>query len=272
MNTSLMVVNSHDNPSKNVPGRLNYEFNTNPKKAILRINEAINMAALVMGLHPGAEVMAVTATEVVKEILEQYPQAPVEDIAKALKMASFGEIKFDGQLNTLSAMNIFKWYKIFRLEHSDKSTIPPLPIPMNENQLSEAEKKAVVRTAFYDFVSHPKRDALALNLFYDRLVVIKAIDASNEARIAAYHVEAEKLTQAPPLDFFKDHAKRKQVFAFQDAYKKYDGLIPFDFSAMAENCMHKRAIDQAKSTMVMTGLKRLSVEEIMALYDKHYSK
>ena len=111
----------------NSPGRLMHEFNADPKSVVMKVNDALHKAALVMGLNADAKTLAITASEAVKKILDVYPHAPVDDVTLAISMASYGEIRLENQLTTISASNIYGWYKVFRHDHSHLSTIPAKP-------------------------------------------------------------------------------------------------------------------------------------------------
>ena len=256
----------------NNPGRLMHEFNTDPKSVVMKVNDALHKAALVMGLNPDAKTLAITASEAVKKILDVYPHAPVDDIALAVSMASYGEIRLENQLTTISASNIFGWYKAFRYDHSHRSTLPPPP-PINTMfaEPSESEKRKIVRDGFVAFLSNPTFHDLTLDFQYRKLMDIGAFEPSIEERRSYYFREAFKLTQAPPIDFLKDRVKRKDVYAFQDLFNQHGENLVFT-EALKDNVMHKLIAENAKRKMVMDFMSMADKDELIKIYDEKYGK
>jgi len=169
----------------NSPGRLMHEFNIDPKSVVMKVNDALHKAALVMGLNPDAKTLAITASEAVKKILDVYPHAPVDDVTLAISMASYGEIKLDNQLTTISALNIYQWYKQFRYEHSNRSTIPAKPSITGYSEPSIEQKRKLVRDGFVNFVTNPTFHDLTLDFQYRKLVDIGAFEPSTTNRVSA---------------------------------------------------------------------------------------
>ncbi len=252
------------------PGRLMAEFNADPKSVVMKVNDALHKAALVMGLNADAKTLAITASEAVKKILDVYPYAPVDDITLAISMASYGEIKLDNQLTTISASNIYQWYKDFRYNHSHKTTAKPMIQATKYPQPSEAEKAKIVRDGFIKFVNNPTIHDLTLEWQYKRLIAIGAIEPSTEEKRAYYFKEAFKATQAPPFDFLKDRDKRKDVYAYQDRYKEHGETMTF--SGIESNALHKHIADMAMRRMVMDFMSMADKDELIQLFDKTYGK
>lgn len=131
------------------PGRLAHEIAKNKADVIAILFAAITKGQEVMGISnidPAKN--KTTAEEAIKKILEVYPGAMVKDIVKALEMASFKEIELPDQLSTVSASNIFGWYRFFRQNHSDKMQIPMLP-PKQYTFEPEPEEKAKLEFDFF---------------------------------------------------------------------------------------------------------------------------
>jgi len=127
-----------------VPGRLAHELQNNRQGVVLRIFEEIMRSAVVMGISVEAKSAKMNAVEAIDKIKEVYPTAHIEDIAEAIKMGAFGQIKLDNQLHTLSASNIFQWYREFRANHQDKMKSPPPPPPAyKEFEVTEEMKNAM---------------------------------------------------------------------------------------------------------------------------------
>jgi hypothetical protein len=253
------------------PGRLMAEYEADPKSVVIRVNDALHKASLVMGLNADAKTLAITASEAVKKIIDVYPHAPVDDITLAVQMASYGEIKLDNQLTTISASNIYQWYKQFRYHHSDKSTAKPMIQATMYQQPSEVEKAKIVRDAFVRFVNEPTFHDLTLDFQYRKLMDIGAFEPSIEERRSYYFREAFKLNQAPPIDFLKDRVKRKDVYAFQDLYNQHGENLVFT-EALKDNVMHKLIAENAKRKMVIDFMSMADKQQLIELYDLHYGR
>jgi hypothetical protein len=253
------------------PGRLSREFADDPKAVILKVNDALNRAALVMGIHPDAKTLAITATESVKKILEVYPHAPVEDLVVAIRMASFGELRVENQLTTISAYNVYGWYKQFREDKSHLTTMPPAAaVNIMSQEPSESEKSKIVRRAFVNFVTDPQFNDLSIDFQIDKLSQIGAFTPSAEQKRKYYFDEAFKATQAPPLEFLKDRDKRRDVLAYQDKYQLEGESIKF--AEVIDNALHRFIIDRAKRTMVMDFMKNSNSDDLIKLFDEKFGK
>jgi hypothetical protein len=255
----------------NSPGRIQHEFNADPKSVVMKVNDALHKAALVMGLNADAKTLAITASEAVKKIMDVYPHAPVDDVTLAVSMASYGEIRLENQLTTISALNVYQWYKQFRYDHSHRSTLPP-PKPITGFQEPTAEEKArIVRDGFVKFVSNPTFHDLTLDFQFKKLIDIGAFEPSIEERRSYYFREAFRQTQAPPIEFLKDRVKRKDVYAFQDLFSKHGENLIFT-DELKDNVMHKLIADNAKRQMVIDFMSMADKDELINLYDEKYGK
>lgn len=255
----------------NNPGRIQFEFERDPKSVVMKVNDALHKAALVMGLNADAKTLAITASEAVKKILDVYPHAPVDDVTLAVSMASYGDIKLDNQLTTISALNVYQWYKQFRYEHSHRSTLPPPKPQTIYNEPSESEKAKILRDGFVAFVTDPRFHDLTMDFQYRKLMAIGAFDPSIEERRAYYFREAFKQTQAPPIELLQDRAKRKQVYAYQDLYKQHGESLIFT-NELKDNALHKLIADNAKRQLLMDFMSMADKDELINLYDEKYGK
>lgn len=256
----------------NNPGRLQHDFETDPKSVVMKVNDALHKAALVMGLNADAKTLAITASEAVKKILEVYPHAPVDDVTLAVSMASYGEIRLENQLTTISALNVYQWYKQFRHEHSHRSTLPPPKSSITGyTEPSEDEKRKIVRDAFVQFVNEPKFHDLTLDFQYRKLVDIGAFEPSIEERRAYYFREAFKLTQAPPIHLMKDKKSRGDIYAFQDLFNQHGENLIFT-SELKDNALHKLIADNAKRQLLIDFMAIADKDELIKIYDEKHGK
>ena len=143
-------------PIKDQPGRLSHEVAKSKTNVTAILIGAIVKAQDNMGIvNSDSDKVKSAAESAIKKILEVYPGAMVADIAKALEMASFGQIKLPDQLNVISAANIFNWYKILRSEHAEKMTIPMVPVPNSMPEPTIDEKAQLIRDFFQKGISDP---------------------------------------------------------------------------------------------------------------------
>jgi hypothetical protein len=269
---ALQIVNKGFIPAEmDVSGRLTHEFSQNQSKVLMTLTEAIIRAHLVMGLNMDAQKVNVTAVEALKKIIDVYPHAWVEDVVKSLQMASYGEIKLSDQLNTISPANIYGWYKEFRTNfgHLTKSP-PPKEITMFEP--TEEQKKAIMRKAFYHFINEPKENDTALDIYYRKLIDIGAMEVSDELKSKEYLIEASKMNDAPPYEFLTDRKIRRQLYEYQDYYRKLENKADFKFNLFVDNFVHNRVIFCSKRNIVTRFLKTADKVALMDLFDKYQEK
>lgn len=272
MNTLPILNKNIGPPEMNVAGRLSHELANNESKVVLKLTEAILKAHVVMGLNIDAQKVNLSAVESLKKIKEAYPHAWLDDVVKSLSMASYGEIKLDDQLSTISPANIFGWYKYFRNNLSHLSTAPPPPENITMYQLSEQEKSAMMRKGFFAFINEVNENDTMMDVYYQKLINIGALEITDELKNGAYFQEAEKMVQAPPIDYISDRKTRKDLYAYQDYYKSVSEKKDFKFNALTENFIHRMIVRAAKKKVVVDFLKTANKESIMELYDNYESK
>jgi hypothetical protein len=257
--------------SNNLPGRLGVELANNRQAVVLRIFEEINRNAIVMGISVEAQSAKRNAIESIDRIKEEWPQAHIDDICEAIKMGAFGQIKLDNQLHTMSASNIFNWYKEFRMNHQDKMKSPPPPPPeYKEFMITEDMKTAMIRKSFFRFISDPNESDHMIEPYYDKLITLGVLRPSDEVKTLAYHAEIFKLVNNVPMDFMYDKPKRLKCREFQNYYDGLEDKTKINFSMWAENPLHKRAILMAKRKMVIDFLKTTDKNAVMDAFDKYH--
>jgi len=263
----LQIINSslERNPVLDKPGRLNYDYSQNKNSVESKIADSIFKAALVMGINAVGQMAVITAQEVIKKILATYPGAFVDDICLSINMASYGEIKLENQLTVLSAANIFCWYKEFRLNHSEKSTMPYLPI-REIQEVSETEKHSIMMNAFSDFINDPQKHETGIPVYYAKLENIGAYKPSNEEKLNVLYKHLKKFIEGMPMEVLRDHAKRKQAYQFKD----YLDALP-DYSAMSipewrENPIFKKAVEASKKEMLINFINSTDKKQLLQLY------
>jgi hypothetical protein len=254
-----------------VPGRLIHELQNNRQGVVLRIFEEIMRSAVVMGISVEAKSAKMNAVEAIDKIKEVYPTAHIEDIAEAIKMGAFGQIKLDNQLHTLSASNIFQWYREFRTNHQDKmKSPPPPPPPYQEFEVTEEMKNAVMRKSFYRFITAPDECDHMIDLYYDKLSSWNVLNDSTEVKNDAYQSELLKLVNNVPLEFMQNKLMRTQVREFQRYYDEREDKNKMDFTLWKENPLHKRAVWSAKKKIIRDFLKTADVEMLMQKFDEKH--
>jgi len=242
---------------KEKPGRLSYEFAKDSQMVYAQVSAGIIAAHGVMKLtfKDQGECLK-TAEAAIKKIMEVYPHAIIDDILKALEMASFGEIKLDDQLTTISAANIFGWYKKFRMDfgHLSKACPPPPPKEVVEYYANKKHEEAV---AFYrEWLFEPDKSMYGLHLYYDRLIEWKFIDPLPEFKTKVFNeVLAEFCKEMDPAriytgypDFKERNLVKEMIQEFTDTgkldFKKYKGTKPFE--KLAEKAKLKVIEDSLK--------------------------
>lgn len=225
-----------------------------------------------MGLNIDAQKVNLTAVEATKKILDIYPHAWVDDIVKSISMASFGEIVLDNQLSTISASNVFNWYKYFRNNLSRLSSAPPPPENITMREPTLQEKHAMMRKAFFEFINEPVENDYYLDGYYQKLIDIGAMSVTDKEKRDEYFVQAEKMVNAPPYDYLIDRKIRKDLYAFQDYYKSIEDKATFNFASLQNNFIHRRIINISKIKIMARFIKTADKELLMQLFDKHLEK
>jgi hypothetical protein len=254
-----------------LPGRISHELQNNRQGVVLRIFEEIMRSAVVMGISVEAKSAKMNTVEAIDKIKEVYPTAHIEDIAEAIKMGAFGQIKLDNQLHTLSASNIFQWYREFRANHQDKmKSPPPPPAPYQEFEVTEEMKNAIMRKSFYRFISEPQECDHMIELYYDKLSSWDVLNASTEVKNEAYQSEVFKLINNVPLELMQNKVSRTQVREFQKYYDEREDKTKMDFTFWKENPLHKRAVWASKRKIIMDFLKTADKEKLMDKFDEKH--
>jgi hypothetical protein len=260
------------------PETINYEWATNKQQVMVTITQALFKAAAVMGISLDAEKAAFTTKEAVIQIGKQYPFAYIVDIVMAIEMASFGEIKLDNQLTTISAYNIYQWYAEFRKNHihkSPRSMYSSYEKPKAElTDGSEHNKKQVMLDSFTSFLEKPID--MMVSVYFDTMLKISAIPQNlYDSRTEMYKMEAEHIVKnfphTLPIDLITQKATRQNVYHYRDVLLAHlNENEPLDFQKYGENPLHKHIVYLCKKQLVQEAIKRLGKEEILSMYKKHY--
>jgi len=250
----------------NQPGRLTAEYARDKQAVVLKIFEQINRSALIMGINVDAHVAKHNAVEAIGKIKTSYPHAHIDDVCLAIKMGAFGEIKLENQLNTLSASNIFQWYKEFRLNHQDKMVSPPPAPKPYITDPDEDVKKTIARMSFEKFISDVRNNDLIIEIHFDVLLKI-GLELSNEEKRKVFNQQMEKLVNNPPIEFYTNKKSREQVRELQTYWDSLEDKDKYDYPRMSYNIMHKQAVRDTKKTIAIKYVGSMSKEEIMAKYD-----
>jgi hypothetical protein len=249
-------------------GKLSYELGVNKKDTLARIAGDIHKAALVMGISVDGEKSVLTASEALKKIVEVFPTAWVEDISKAIEMASFGQIKLPDQLNTISAANIFQWYRELRINHPDKIGHPMESTYKVQNEPTPAEKFNLMAESFAMFLKDPKKHEMASAIYYDRFVKMGIMDYTPEIRISLTILEVEKLLKNYPLDIYNDRLRRKQANEFRAYFYELPEPKKVNWVAWGENPIVMAAISTVKRGMVLESIEFYGEDELISNYKK----
>jgi hypothetical protein len=251
-------------PNLEKVGRLNYELGANRKDTLAKIAGDIHRAALVMGIGVDGEKSALTAIEALRKILEVYPTAWVQDISKAIEMGSFGQLKFAEQLNTISALNIFQWYKELRIAHPHLIGEPTKTY--QEPEMTNEEKVKLSINGFKLFINTQSKDELAQIVFYDRLVKMGVIKPTSEGKNARTIAEIEKLIKNMPLEILQDSNERRAANAFKHYYNALEEPKKVAWGEWAENPLVADAIRRVKRSLVREALEFYEPQELIEMY------
>jgi len=255
---------------KDRPGRITHEFATDKKMVIAQTIAAMVKAHETLGLK-GVDKMEEAAELALKKIMEVYPSAYVADILKALEMASFGQIKIEGQLTNISPANIFNWYKVFRAEHSHLSVNPMKPIPNAMPEPTIDEKAQLIRDFFQKGISDPDSIIGGFDSTFKKIIALGLYSVNAQYMEEKFRSELNRITFAFKIVSVADQKKKGQLIQLQNyintVYK--DSKIDFKTLQADENFRDAFILvsDSVKKEIVKEVMKTNSVESVMKLYD-----
>lgn len=246
-------------------GRLHYELGVRKQETLTIVLGCAHKAAMVMGIGLDGERSAMAVREALKKILEVYPSAWVQDICKAIEMASFGQIKLADQLNTISAANIFNWYREMRINHPDKISEPVSKTYMEE-EIPTNRKIAIMVNAFNEFLTNKSQDEQWQTMYYERLVKLGYIQLSPEQKIKLMIDRIEPMLQAYPKEILFDGVIRRAANRFRDYYRELPDPKKVNWAAWADNPIINLAKGQIQAALVRQVLQNHSADELMTNY------
>lgn len=254
---------------KDKPGRIAHEFSQDKKMVIAQMIAAMTKAYEVLGMK-GTDNMMEAAEAALKKIMEVYPTAWVADILKALEMASFGQIKIEGQLTNISPANIFNWYKVFRAEHMDKSVNPMLPIANAMPEPSETEKQNLIRDFFQKGITDPDSIIGGFDAIFKKFIAMKLYSVNAENMETEFRKQLARVAFAFKIESVADQKRKGQLKQLQNLVNT-DFKEKIDFKVLQANESLKDAFvlvsETVKKEIVKEIMKTNTVESVMALYD-----
>lgn len=252
------------NPALEKPGRLNYEYGTNPKQVLATVADAIHRAGAVMGISVEPEKAVLSSREAIKKILESFPLAWVEDICRAINMASFGEIRLENQLSVLSAANIYGWYKEFRTNHPDKHCAPMLPPKPIQEEISNEKKYELSVAGFEKILQNPKIDEFGSIIFYDRFEKLGVINKQPAEKTNLVMGMIDKKMANLPYEFKMEKDKRKDVAEWRNRNPEER----IDWVEWSGNQFVKHCINEVKRQLVSEAVGKADKKELLDKYKK----
>lgn len=253
----------------NIPGRLSVELANNKQQVILKIFEEIVKSAVIMGINVEAQSAKHNAIEVVDHIKKQWPYAHIDDICQAIKMGAYGQLRFEGQLSTLSASNIYQWYKEFRMSHQDKMVSPPPPPPPVYPEPTEDMKKAIIRDSFESYIKDHELKESMVELHFDRLIAL-GLNLSNDDKREAFHKELQRIIDNPPIDMYKDKKGRASIREIQHYWDALEDKSQYNYALHSLNPLHKQAVVQSKVKLANAWLSKQDKDELLKKFDQVY--
>jgi len=255
---------------KDRPGRITHEFATDKKMVIAQTIAAMVKAHETLGLK-GVDKMEEAAELALKKIMEVYPSAYVADILKALEMASFGQIKIEGQLTNISPANIFNWYKVFRAEHSHLSVNPMKPIPNAMPEPTIDEKAQLIRDFFQKGISDPDSIIGGFDSTFKKIIALGLYSVNAQYMEEKFRSELNRITFAFKIVSVADQKKKGQLIQLQNYINTVYKDSKIDFKTLQADEYFRDAFilvsDSVKKEIVKEVMKTNSVESVMKLYD-----
>ena len=251
------------------PGRLSTELARDKVGVVMKIFNEITRASVIMGIHVDAQTAKFNAKESIDHIKKTYPFAHVDDICNAITMGAYGQLKFEGQLTTLSASNIYQWYKELRLNHQDKMVSPPIAPANIEQEVTEEMKKHEMRESFSKFISDVKQHDIVLDIHFEKLLKM-GLELTNEDKRKVFAEEMEKLVNNPPIELFYDKKNRELVREMQRYWDTLKDKDTYNYALMPHNPLQKKAVWFTKRTFAIRFCEKIGKEALLAKFDEIY--
>lgn len=251
-------------------GRLHYELGVRKQETLTIVLGCAHKAAMVMGIGLDGERSAMAVREALKKILEVYPSAWVQDICKSIEMASFGQIKLADQLNTISAANIFNWYREMRINHPDKIS-EPTARNYTEEEMPTSRKIAIMVNAFNEFLTNKTTDEQWQTMYYDRLVKMGYINLTADQKINLMIQRIEPMLVSYPKEILFDGVIRRAANRFRDYYRELPDPKKVNWAEWADNPIINLAKGQIQAALVREVLINNSATDLMSNYKKQIS-
>ena len=251
------------------PGRLSTELAKDKVGVVMKIFNEITRASAIMGIHVDAQTAKFNAKESIDFIKKTYPFAHVDDICNAITMGAYGQLKFEGQLTTLSASNIYQWYKELRLSHQDKMVSPPASPVNHEQEITEEMKKHEIRESFIKFISDVRQNDIVLDWHFDKLVKL-GLELTSEEKRAVFNDEMAKLVDNPPIELFYDKKNRELVREMQRYWDTLEDKNSYNYNLMPKNPLHKKAVWGTKRTFAIRFCEKMGKDVLLAKFDEVY--
>lgn len=258
------------------PGRLSYEMYVSQENVIQQIYQFISSALVIRQIKMDKSDIASTAVMSMKKICAEYPNCPVGDIGKAIEMAAFGEIKIEGQLNVISAENIYLWYKEFRISHSHHTTMPMLPLAKllpPEPTIEEKVKLSV--DGLKSWLSLEKKETDIMAQYWYESLIKKGLMPDPDPK------EKTRIYREIVLDILFNKSNMTIVKGGMDmirAANRYKEAMEIDengtvtswpyIQAINGNSVHQKAAIEAKSKLVCQWVENQDQNELIEKYEK----
>ena len=267
MNLPSRIVNKNLalNQNGDLVGRVAHDLEKNPKDTFAKIAGAIHKAGIVMGISIDAEKSVITAQETLRKLNDVDPYALIEDVCKAIEMASYGEIKIPDQLKVVSASNIFQWYKEIRINHPDKMIQKEKAVE-EEKEPDSILKFGIMLQGFTDFIADPKKHELATGIYFDRFTKMGLVDIDVKTKIELTVSEIQKVLDFYPVEILNNKLKRRQAYEFKCYFNELDSSKQVDWSVWHSNPVVLAAVQNIKSKFVRDCIDFYGQEELIDLY------
>jgi hypothetical protein len=257
---------------KDKPGRITHEFATDKKMVIAQTIAAMVKAHESLGLK-GTDKMEEAAESALKKIMEVYPSAYIADILKALEMASFGQIKIEGQLTNISPANIFNWYKVFRAEHSHLSVNPMKPILNAMPEPTIDEKAKLIRDFFQKGITNPDSIIGGFDSTFRKIIALGLYCVNAQYMEDKFRSEMSRVSFAFKIVSVADQKKKGQLIQLQNHINTVYKDVKIDFKTLQVDENFRDAFilvsDSVKKEIVKEVMKTNTVQSVMKIYDNH---
>jgi len=256
-------------------GRLRKALHDSEAQTIEKVFVALKQAHITMGLNFEESDLIAKSKSIIDFVIQDHHLAWLEDLIKAIQWGSFGKLESKNELTTISARNVFQWYKILRKDFPADLSHPMLtsnPGPLNRiPEPTEEEKKELARNFFKRAITDPDLITGGIDLAFSDLIKIGVFKPTLENMEQRFRSELNRVAFSFVVKTPSDQELKGQLIQIKNHVNSLPEGEKINFQKLKEMENLKRAFnlvsENVKKEIIKEIMKIQKVDEVMRLYD-----